>query len=349
MPPAVAPSTPISVPSFVRFGWETFKKRPWYLIGATIAFLVIGWIAGFAVGFVSAVLQVLLGEVIGGIISFLGSMLVNTLIGMGWIAFFIKAHDDLAAAKTADFWHPQHFFSYVGTTILFVIVVLIGFVFLIVPGIIAALSFMFAPYLVIDKGLGPVAALKESARITKGNRLRLLALMGAVALLSLLGLVAFIVGLLVAIPVTSLAYINAYRRFSADAGSAHVPLTGGEIGLLVAGLLLPLIAVIGILSSVALVSLNVAREKGRETQSAADLKLLQLGIELYALEHGSYPSTLSAVAADPDMADTLSAISIEDYSYTAENGSYILCSDTSTPEGSECVTPEDMNSSGVQP
>lgn len=348
MPPAAALSTPLSVPSFIRFGWETFKKRPWYLIGASIAFLVIGWIAGFAVGFVSAVLQVVLGEIFGGIVSFLGSMLVNTLIGMGWIAFFIKAHDDPAAAKLADFWHPQHFFSYVGTTILFVIIVLIGLLLLIVPGIIAALVFMFAPYLVIDKGLGPVAALKESARITKGNRLRLLALMGAVALISLLGLFALIVGLFVAIPVTSLAYINAYRRFSAVAGSARVPLTGGEIGLLIAGIMLPFIAIIGILSSVTLASLSVAREKGREAKVAADLKLLQLGVELYAMEHGSYPSTLSEAAADPDMADTLSAISVEDYSYTAENGSYILCSDTSTPEGSECVTPEDMNSSGVQ-
>lgn len=349
MPPAVASTTPISVPGFVRFGWETFKKRPWYLIGATILFLVIGWIAGFAIGFVSAVLQVLLGESVGGVVSFFGSMLVNTLIGMGWIAFFIKAHDDLAAAKVVDFWHPQHFFSYVGTTILFVIIVLIGLVLLIVPGIIAALSFMFAPYLVIDKGLGPVSALKESARITKGNRLRVLALMGAVALVSLLGLLALIVGLLVAIPVTSLAYISAYRRFSADAGAAHVPLTSGEIGLLIAGLLLPLLAVVGILSSVALASLSVAREKGREAQSVAELKMLQLGIELYAMDHGAYPSTLSEVAADPDMADTLSTISMENYSYTAENGSYILCSDTSTPDGSECVTPEDMYSSGAQP
>ena len=56
--------------------------------------------------------------------------------------------------------------------------------------------------------------------------------------------------------------------------------------------LLVVIAIIGILSSVVLASLNSARKKTREARRVADLKQLQLALELYADDHnGYYPQT----------------------------------------------------------
>lgn len=354
MPPAAAPTTltaPFSVPSFIRFGWETFKKRPWFFAGAALLFGIASWVASF----LNSVLVGLIGESVNEglamLIGFPTGVAINVIINIGWIAFFLKAHDDIAAASASDFWHPQKFWNFLGVSLLYASIVTLGYILLIVPGVIASVMFFFAPWLVVDKGLGPIEALKASARITKGNRWRILALMGATVLVSFLGALALIVGLLVAIPVVALATAAAYRRLSvaADAGSAPQRLSGGEVGFLVAGLLIPLIAVIGILASVVLASLNVAREKGMAAQSAADLKLLQLSVELYALQHGSYPETLDEAAADPQMGDSLSTIRLEEYSYAAENDSYILCSNTSTPEGGECVTPEDLDTSGAAP
>ena len=62
--------------------------------------------------------------------------------------------------------------------------------------------------------------------------------------------------------------------------------------------LLVVIAIIGILSSVVLASLNSARKKGRDARRVADLKQLQLALELYydANPTTGYPAALSSVA-----------------------------------------------------
>ena len=225
--------------------------------------------------------------------------------------------------------------------------VFLGFLLLIIPGVIAATTFIFAPYLVVDKGLGPIAALKESARITKGNLPRVLALMGAITLISILGLVALIVGLLVAVPVVSVAYVSAYRRLSAaaDAGAQRQPLSGGEVALMIAGLIVPILLIGGVLSSVVLASLNSAREKGRAAHAEADLKMLQLGVELYRDVYGTYPTTLEAMVQDPSIW-TDSSFLTDGFTYTPLGGSYQLCSRQPTSSGKTCVTPEGLELPG---
>lgn len=57
--------------------------------------------------------------------------------------------------------------------------------------------------------------------------------------------------------------------------------------------LLVVIAIIGILSSVVLASLNSARKKGRDARRIADVKQIQLALELSYDANGNYPTTLS--------------------------------------------------------
>lgn len=53
--------------------------------------------------------------------------------------------------------------------------------------------------------------------------------------------------------------------------------------------LLVVIAIIGLLSSVVLASLNGARMKGRDARRLADLKQMQIALELYYGESNAYP------------------------------------------------------------
>lgn len=57
--------------------------------------------------------------------------------------------------------------------------------------------------------------------------------------------------------------------------------------------LLVVIAIIGILSSVVLASLNSARQKGRDARRVADIKQIQLALELYYDANSGYPSAIS--------------------------------------------------------
>ena len=211
----------LTVGSAVGYGWETFKKRPWFFVGASVviffAYLVVGGITSGIDAAVGASPED--PSLISGIVNFV----LATFIGMGVVAFYLAAHDNPETVELSALWHPQPFWKFIVASILAGLIVGIGFVLLIVPGVIAAIFFMFATVLVIDRGLGPIDALTESMRIGKGHRWMLLGLMAAIVLIILAGMIALMVGLLVAMPVAMLAFMHAYRVLSSTVGAAPIP------------------------------------------------------------------------------------------------------------------------------
>jgi uncharacterized membrane protein len=101
---------------------------------------------------------------------------------------------------------------------LLALAVAVGFVLLIVPGIIFGLMFMFATFIVIERELGPIDALSESHRLTRGYKWPLFGFVLLLLLVNVLGLLALIVGLLVSIPVSTLAFVHAYRTLGGRPG-----------------------------------------------------------------------------------------------------------------------------------
>lgn len=208
--------------SAIRFGWETFKKRPWFFVGATVVIFFAYGVVGAISNGIDAVLGATAEEpsLIGGLVN----LALSTFVGMGVMAFFIAAHDNPETVDLSALWHPQPFWKFLGTSILVGLAIGIGFILLIVPGVIAAIFFMFSTVIVIDRGLGPIEAMKESMRIGQGHRWTLLGLLALMALIALAGALALLVGLLVAIPVTTLAFIHAYRVLSGTDGGKRIPM-----------------------------------------------------------------------------------------------------------------------------
>lgn len=73
--------------------------------------------------------------------------------------------------------------------------------------------------------------------------------------------------------------------------------------------LLVVIAIIALLAAIVLVSLNTARTKARDTKRIADLKQIQLALEMYYDDNGSYPNrhTTSTSSGWNSLASDLSA------------------------------------------
>ena len=201
-----------STGSALRFGWETFKKRPWFFIGSTVVILLA---SGLINAFTTAIDGAMGGSVeepsIAGIVINLG---LGTLLSMGATAFYLAAHDNPETVDLTTLGHPRPFLNYLGASILFGLAVAAGFVLLVVPGVIVALMFMFTTFIVIDRTLGPIEAMKESRRITHGHKWTLLGFSLMLVLINLLGILALVVGLLVTIPVSSLALVSAYRQLA---------------------------------------------------------------------------------------------------------------------------------------
>ena len=114
-----------------------------------------------------------------------------------------------------------------GAAILMGIIVGFGFILLIVPGIILGLGLSMTFYCVVDRNEGPIEAMKTSWEITKGFRADIFLFWLLSLFLVLGGLLAFCVGVFVAIPVIQVGWAFAYVSISGQniAFESQTPLT----------------------------------------------------------------------------------------------------------------------------
>jgi uncharacterized membrane protein len=91
-------------------------------------------------------------------------------------------------------------------------IVMIGLVFLIVPGIYLGVRFYMFPWVIVDKGVGPFEAMRRSWAMTNGSVWNLFLLGILLAGVNILGVVAILIGLLVTIPLSVVAVGYVYRR-----------------------------------------------------------------------------------------------------------------------------------------
>lgn len=94
------------------------------------------------------------------------------------------------------------------------ILTFIGFLLLVIPGVIIMLMLFFAGYIVIDKGLGGVESLKASKNLVSGYKGKLFGFLFVLGLLNLAGFLALGVGLLVTVPISSVAAAFFYRNLA---------------------------------------------------------------------------------------------------------------------------------------
>jgi len=188
------------------FGWETIKKNFLFFAGLVAAISLI------------SIIPSMIGESLAEdapfasfVVNVVG-LVVSMLAAMGLIKISLQFVDG-AQGKWDDLLAPKHLFlNYVAGTILYGLIVIAGFILLIIPGIIWSIQFRFYRYAIIDKGLGPIEALKRSSDITRGTKWNLFLLGILFGLINLAGMLAFVIGLFVTIPVTMVAAAYVYRK-----------------------------------------------------------------------------------------------------------------------------------------
>lgn len=187
-------------------GWKKTKQHFWTAAGVLLAYAVIS--AGL--GQMGEIAKTNLAL---NVSTFVLTLAIGVAIRIGITNFFLNA--DEGEGKFSDFFAMRGvFFTYFVAYIALSFFTVIGLILLIVPGVIFSLVYFFVPTLIVDKDMEVIEAFKESAAITKGHRLHLLAFLGVSALVNFVGILAAVVGLLVTIPMTFFAGIYIYRRLT---------------------------------------------------------------------------------------------------------------------------------------
>lgn len=145
-------------------------------------------------------------------ISQLLQQLLGIYLGLGIVRLGLNIAGGEKASVGDLFSQGSVFWRGVGATFLYYLLVVVGLIALIVPGIYLAIRFGYFQVALVDRNLGVFESFEYSSRLTKGNKWRLFLLGLLVVLIMFAGLLALVIGLLWAMPTAWLAYwLVAYR------------------------------------------------------------------------------------------------------------------------------------------
>lgn len=195
------------------FGWETTKRNFWFfakvLCAVFLFFMVINMVAErFKESAPLFYFLINIGEVVIGLI-----------VSMGLIKISLKFVDGMRGEWEDLYSQTRFFWDFLLSSILYGFIVLCGLILFIVPGVIWMVQFYFFRYFIIDKDLGAIDALRKSAHITRGARWNLLSFLGIAALINIIGILPFGIGLFFTIPTTLIASAWVYRALLANSES----------------------------------------------------------------------------------------------------------------------------------
>lgn len=148
----------MGVGDFLHFGFENAKKHFFKFFGSIILCGVLLAVLG-TVGFS-------INEGFGVLLLMVGAICVS----MGFMQNIIL----LAKGASFDFKaflpQPAVFLNYFIAMIIVSVIVSIGLLLFIIPGLILSIMFSLVPYLILDQKMGAIEAIKESMARTKGYK-----------------------------------------------------------------------------------------------------------------------------------------------------------------------------------
>lgn len=196
----------VKIGDYFNRGWEIFKQYPWAFVLFTLV--------TFFIAVALAMLPSPLGMTGSGEDSMGGNFIFNIIspiLGVGYyfVAFQIIRNRPYGFG---DFFNGfKKFLPVFLTAFVSGILIALGLLLLILPGIYLAVSYLFAQLFVVDKNLSFWSAMEASRKVITRKWFPFFGLVLLLALLNLLGAIILGVGLLVTIPLSACVVAAAYE------------------------------------------------------------------------------------------------------------------------------------------
>lgn len=203
-PPLVSAYQPnLSIGHLFGKAFEIFKTNVGLVLGAFIAYALILTLP-----------QMIGGDGAFGALLSLVTLIIGGPLVVGYYGLLLKIVRNESAEFSNLFDGFQKFGQSVGVYLLTALVVFVGFLLLIVPGVILSVGLWPVFLLVYDGSEGVVDTLKRAWDLTNGYKLPLFILFLVTGLFILAGIIALGVGIIITGAIGSIIYPLAYEELS---------------------------------------------------------------------------------------------------------------------------------------
>lgn len=137
---------------------------------------------------------------------------VREWLTLGWVKIGLQEYDTATRSYRQLFSMANRLFRSSIASVLYYLMVIVGLLFFIVPGLYLSIRYYFYKFVIVDKNSSIRDAFSTSAQLTSGAFWYLLAFSMLVLFINWLGMIAFGLGWLFTFPVTVLAQTWVYRR-----------------------------------------------------------------------------------------------------------------------------------------
>lgn len=206
---------PLEVGACVKRAFELTRKNFGRLVLAMITVLAVYFVVVLVLSAIDAAMgwkpPIESARNQGSVFNQLAMQVVSIFISLGVTRFALNLVSGRSFGIAQIFGEGDKLLRGVGVSILLGLMVVVGLIFLIVPGIWLGLKYGQAMNALVDRNCGVIDAFKYSAKITEGHKAKLMLLGFAAIGIILAGLIALVVGVVFAYPVAGLAWVLGYR------------------------------------------------------------------------------------------------------------------------------------------
>lgn len=180
----------VNISRWIEAGWNIFKKN----LGGCISFTVLGGIVFMLLNFIP----------FAGI--FVSAPFIAGLMVISLVSFQNKTPELKDYFLGFRYFLPLMLYSIVST-----VLILIGLVVLVVPGIYLSVAYLFSPFLIVEKNLDFWPAMEVSRKKINRQFFGVFCLFLILLLLNLIGCIPMLLGLFITIPLSICILTAAYR------------------------------------------------------------------------------------------------------------------------------------------
>ena len=192
----------------VNFAWTAFKKH-YRLLAAILLTLFGTWVA--------LEILVIAGQRFGILwwtVAHLGFFFIFAGIEVGFLQACFALYDGKEPTFAYTFGYLALGLKFLAGQILYLLITILGLVFLILPGVYFGVRYAFISFCQVAGEKSLSQSFQQSARLSMGNYVSLLAIIGSLLVFNVIGACFLGIGLFITIPLSTLTMTAIYKQLS---------------------------------------------------------------------------------------------------------------------------------------